>query len=273
MTILLLFYTCMTSCQPEILIENTDLSLTQVAEKGSISFGYDIFAPFAYRDSENMLTGFDIDVMTEIAARLCLKLKPVKINWLEKEKKLTADEVDMIMGGVSSNENSAATYCFSTPYMSNRQMVVVPKISPVSNGDQLDGARVGIRANSSIAAADKAKALDITFAKITSETTVKDLFNNLDNNQIDAIILDVFAIDYYFENGGNRDNYKILPDPLFEEQYVMGFNVNDVALMKKMETVMYDMVVDGKLEELSKKWFKSNLITLEEKDSEYDLMD
>lgn len=59
------------------------------------------YAPFSTRDAAGALSGFDIDLATELARDLGFELRWVPFRWPELGQKLAASEFDVAMGGVT----------------------------------------------------------------------------------------------------------------------------------------------------------------------------
>ena len=57
--------------------------------RGVLVIGYDVdFMPLAYRDSNNDLVGYDIELAQETAKRLGVELKALPIDWEDKDNEL-----------------------------------------------------------------------------------------------------------------------------------------------------------------------------------------
>jgi polar amino acid transport system substrate-binding protein len=81
-------------------IENAssaDESLNKVKAAGEFVLGLDdSFPPMGFRDKDNNIVGFDIDLATEVCVRLGLKLKTQPISWDAKEQELNTRKIDCI---------------------------------------------------------------------------------------------------------------------------------------------------------------------------------
>ena len=77
---------------------------------------------------------------------------------------------------------------------------------------------------------------------------------------VDAVFLDSVVADYEITSTGK--SFETLSDTLFEEQYAIGFKLGANELCKKIEDTLKEMKKDGKIEEISKKWFGSDVTTI-----------
>mgnify|MGYP000393924704 FL=1 len=103
-----------------------DNSLQNVLDKGTLVLGLDdSFPPMGFRDENNNIVGFDIDVATEVANRMGVELKLQPIEWSTKEMELNTGSVDCLWNGLSIDDERKQAMDLSEPYMTNRMVLVV----------------------------------------------------------------------------------------------------------------------------------------------------
>lgn len=79
-----------------------DASVENILEKGTFILGLDdSFPPMGFRDENNDIVGFDIDVAKEVAARLGVEFIAQPISWDAKELELASGTIDCIWNGMS----------------------------------------------------------------------------------------------------------------------------------------------------------------------------
>lgn len=72
-----------------------DTSVENILEKGTFILGLDdSFPPMGFRDENNDIVGFDIDVAKEVAARLGVEFIAQPISWDAKELELASGTID-----------------------------------------------------------------------------------------------------------------------------------------------------------------------------------
>lgn len=59
----------------------------------------DSFPPMGYRNENNELVGFDIDLAQEVCNKLGMKLEVQTISWAAKEQELDSGNIDCIWNG------------------------------------------------------------------------------------------------------------------------------------------------------------------------------
>lgn len=81
--------------------------------------------PFLYRDkSTNKLTGFEYDLILEIAKRGKLKLEIVDVNFYSLIPQLVAENLDLALGTFTITEERKEHINFSEPYLESDIVVV-----------------------------------------------------------------------------------------------------------------------------------------------------
>lgn len=239
-----------------------DKSWDKVKEKGEFILGLDEnFPPMGFKDENNEITGFDIDVAKEVCSRLGVKLKTQPIDWDAKVQELNKGKIDCIWNGFTITEESKKNILFSKPYMNNRQVVVVKGDSSYTKLSDLEGKKLALQAGSSAA-----NALD---ASADFKSKLKDVIElddnmtalmDLDKGGVDAVLMDEIVANYNIQV--KKANYKVLDQALASEKYGIGFRKADNALMQKVQNTLDAMAKDGKLAEISNKWFGKDVTTV-----------
>ena len=125
----------------------TDESFNKVKTAGVFVLGLDdSFPPMGFRDKENNIIGFDIDLAKEVCARLGIELKTQPISWDAKEQELNTGKIDCIWNGMSVDSARAKAMNLSDPYLKNR-MIFTVKDKALANLESLKGKKIadGVR--------------------------------------------------------------------------------------------------------------------------------
>lgn len=77
------------------------------------------YPPYGFIGDDGNLTGFDIDLATEVAARNGWNLELEAIDWDAKDALLNQGTINCIWNGFTM-EGREADYAFSKPYMAQR---------------------------------------------------------------------------------------------------------------------------------------------------------
>lgn len=237
-----------------------DQSLRKVLDDKKLVLGLDAsFPPMGFTDESNEIIGFDIDVAQEVCDRMGIELVKTPINWDTKEEDLNVGKIDCIWNGMSINPARAEAMNLSEPYMKNEMIFVVPADSDIKSMDDLAGKTIGVQTGST--AQEILEAADL-YADIT-ESPLEDNVTALNQMELgfsDAVFLDSVVANYLITS--HDKDYVILDGNLEAEEYAIGFRKKDQALRDEVQKQLSEMKADGKLGEISEKWFGSDITTV-----------
>ncbi len=91
-------------------------AIERIKKKGVLRVGMDVFQPWAMRDKNGKLIGFEIDIATRLAADMGVKVEFVPTAWSGIIPALLTGKFDVIIGGMSITPQRALTVNFSQPY-------------------------------------------------------------------------------------------------------------------------------------------------------------
>lgn len=176
-----------------------DDSLQKVKDKGEFVLGLDdSFPPMGYRDADNNIVGFDIDVAREVCSRMGVTLKLQPIDWDSKVSELDGGMVDCLWNGFTTNPEREGQMLMSEPYMTNRQVIVVPKGSSIKTLADLKGKTLTLQGGST--AADALEAHPEVKDSLKEAAEVKNnvlALYDLGNGSSDAVLMDEIVARYY----------------------------------------------------------------------------
>lgn len=232
-----------------------DTSLADIKAKGNFILGMDdAFPPMGYKDESGNLTGFDVDLATEVAKRMGVELKLQPIDWKAKEMELNNKNIDVIWNGFSITEERKKTVLFSIPYMENTQLVVVLDKSDVQTLADLKDKQVAVQDGSSAQGALQSADADLlaTITQVDFKDNVAALMD-LKNGNVDAVAMDSIVADYYTSK--EPGTYRSLKETLAPEQFGIGFRMGDQSFCDEVNKQLDAMIADGTFKTISTKWF------------------
>ena len=238
-------------------VSTEDQSLQKVKDAGKLILGLDAtFKPMGYTDENNEIVGFDIDVAEEVCKRLGVELVKQPINWDTLTTDLNVGKCDCVWNGLSINEERQEKMNLSEPYMKNAMVFVVKGDSTVEKMSDLKGKKISVQNGSSAQTILESCEIkdDITISPIATNV---EALQQLELGVVDAVFLDEVVADYEIKNSGK--NYKKLAEGLEEEEYAIAFRKDDQALRDAVQKTLSEMKADGKLAEISTKWFGSDI--------------
>ncbi|WP_034550675.1 amino acid ABC transporter substrate-binding protein [Carnobacterium funditum] len=234
-------------------------SYDSILENGTIVMGLDdTFAPMGYRDSNDEIVGFDIDLANEVGERMGVEFKFQTIDWALKETELNAGNIDVIWNGYTITEERKEKVLFSSPYLNNSQLIIVLEDSPINSKADLKDKTVAAQQSSSAVDAVMADDSDIikTFnnGEIVQYPSNNDVFNDLASGRSDAIVVDETMGRYYMQQNKDMD-YRVLDDNFGNEEYAVGLRKSDVKLKQAIDENLADLKKDGTYDKIYDKWF------------------
>lgn len=230
-----------------------------IKERGKIVVGLDdSFPPMGFRDENNEIVGFDIDLAKEVGKHLGVEVEFRPVVWETIGMSLNNGDIDMIWNGCTITEAREKEMTFSTPYLNNQQIIVVGPGSDITNKADLAGRTIAIQAGSS-----SQEALEKDVTVFESLKDVRKFENNVDAlldlkvGRVDAVVVDLVVGRYYISK--HPEDYVVLTDSFKDEFYGIGMRKEDKTFITAVNGALEEMSKDGSAEEISKKWFGDNV--------------
>jgi len=220
----------------------------------------DSFPPMGFKDENQKIVGFDIDVATEVCKRLGYELELKPISWTAKEMELNTKSIDCIWNGLSRSPEREEAMLLSDSYMKNNQVAVVLASSDMTKLADLAGKKVVVQSGSTANDAVEADAdFKNSLGELISVSDNVQAMLDLETKGSDAVVMDEVVARYYMEKEGNKGKFKLLEGVLAEEEYAIAFRKGDTELCKAVNDTLKAMAADGKLAEIAKKWFGEDI--------------
>jgi len=236
-----------------------DNSLRTIMDKKKLIMGLDdSFPPMGFRNEQNEIVGYDVDLAKEMARRLGIELVLQPIDWNAKEQELNTGEIDCIWNGFTITEERKQNLLFTPPYLKNAQVIVVKGGSPVNTLRDLSGKIIGTQAGSaSIEAIDAAPEFKASIRQLVEYRDFLTALMDLDVGGIDAVVIDLVVANDNINRSGK--NFRILDERLGEEEFGIGFRKNDKALADSVWATLLEMARDGTTARISTEWLGADI--------------
>lgn len=235
------------------------VSAQEINREEGVVIGFDdTFAPFGFKNTDGEHVGFDLDLAEEILGRMEVEYTFQPIDWSMKETELNTGNIDMIWNGYSITPQREEIVLFSTPYIQNRQVIIVKKDSEIESKDDFAGKIIATQEQSASYEAimnDEAFAQSIDGGQPVTYPTFVEVFSDLDNGRVDGIVVDELLATYFLEQNGNADQYRYLEDNFGEEDYGVGFRKSDEAFVEEFNAILAEIIEDGTFDEIKSNWF------------------
>jgi len=218
----------------------------------------DNFPPMGFRDEQNQITGFDVDLAKEAAKHLGVQVEFKPIDWSAKEAELNGKRVDALWNGLTITKERKANIAFTTPYLKNRQIIVVTTTSPVKGKADLAGKVVGVQDGSTAVEAVEKDPSSKTFKELKKFGDNVTALMDLTAGRLDAVVVDEVVGRYYVAKKATE--YVVLGEDFGDEEYGVGVRKDDTELLGKLQSAMDAMRADGSAAKISEKWFGKDII-------------
>jgi polar amino acid transport system substrate-binding protein len=102
-------------------------TIEQVLQRGVLRVGMSTFVPWAMKDKQGNLVGFEIDVAKRLAQDMGVKVEFVQTNWSGILPALLTGKFDIIIGGMGITPERNLKVNFSIPYEYTGMSIVASK--------------------------------------------------------------------------------------------------------------------------------------------------
>lgn len=207
------------------------------------------YPPFAFIDEQNQITGFDIDIIKEVAKRLNKKILIEDINFDQLLPNLEKGKFHVVAASLTPTIERSKSALFTKPYLSSNPLVVITnKTDSIANLDDLKDKEIvvieGYFADIYMSKIPNIKLLKVnktdkafeklskgSYAFVTAFSALKHLFNKHEESKFNTFII---------KETDEQDSLAISP------KYPI--------LLTQIQKVLDGMFTDGTLESLKQKW-------------------
>lgn len=231
-------------------------SLEKIKESGKLVVGMSAdYAPYEFHkviDGKDEIVGFDVDIANEIAENLGVELEITEMDFGMLIAALQTGKIDMIVSGMSPNDERRENVDFSDIYYEATQSVLIlgSDKETYTSLDSLANKKIGAQMGTiQVSIAEE----QIENANITELTKVSQLVTELKSNKVNAVIVEkpvaetilksnsdlhLTDIDIKYEDGGAAIAVKKGSDDLLNE-------VNDIIDELKTNGKIDEFVVNA----------------------------
>lgn len=213
-------------------------SYSQTLTVGSSKFN----PPFETWASEsNVRYGFDFDFMTEICKRLKVhcEFKPYLFDDLFEA--LKQGEVHVVISSIIITESRKEKFLFSLPYLASNSQYLTNASSKLNEADDLYGKRIGVRIGTAYGELVESQNRK---NKIVYYDELEDMFLGLQNNEIDACIIDYESAKYWIAI--TPGIYKLIGGKIpIGDGYAIISNKGQEQLIDEINRIILEMETDG----------------------------
>ena len=209
------------------------------------------FPPYEMTTDAGEFEGIDIDTAKAIAEKLGLELQIDDMDFDAALLSVQQGKADIAMAGVTVTDERKAVMDFSDSYATGIQSIIVPEGSDIASVDDLAGKKIGTqRGTTGYLYCSDDFGEDAVVAYDNGLTAVQ----ALNNGQVDAVVIDNEPAKAYVES---NPGLKILDTSYAEEDYAIGMNKSNTALLEAVNAALEELKADGTLQAIVDKYIKA----------------
>ena len=209
------------------------------------------FPPYEMTTDAGTIEGIDVDTAQAIAEKLGLELQIDDMDFDAALLSVQQGKADIAMAGITVTDERMAVMSFSDSYATGIQSVIVPEGSDIASVDDLAGKKIGTqRGTTGYLYCSDDFGDDAVVAYDSGLTAVQ----ALNNGQVDAVVIDNEPAKAYVES---NPGLKILDTSYAEEDYAIGMNKSNTALLEAVNAALEELKADGTLQSIVDKYIKA----------------
>jgi polar amino acid transport system substrate-binding protein len=233
-------------------------------KQGVFSVGMEIgYPPMEYFAEDGKTPqGFDVELSKALAAKLGLTFEWVDTAWDGIFAGVDTGKYDCIISSVTYNEERAARYNFTKPYVANSQLLVVHKDAAVKprTMEQVQGLRLTYQAETtSDELATKWIEESGAQVQVFEYDKVMNCFDELTLNRVDVILVDSVVAAEYLGRPGNP--YEITAEVSNDEVLAICLKQGNNALTEALNKALDELYADGTLRRISQQVFGTDVVS------------
>lgn len=211
-----------------------------------IVIGSDEYTPYFYMGEDGEFSGVDVEIATEAFSRMGYRAEFKMIDWTEKDLVLASGEVDCLWGSFTMTGREDR-YDWAGPYLTSRQVIVVPEDSDITKISDLAGKSLACQSTGLVdeifSAADGTGSVPV-LSRLYCFDTFKLAFAALRKNYVDAVGgHETALVDFMNDLTGE---YRVLDESLVEVELGVAFRKGDSrGIREKLTATLYEMAADG----------------------------
>lgn len=244
------------SSAPASTAEQKDQNLlTKVKADGKLLIGTEgTYAPFTFHDQSGKLTGYDVDVVTEVAKRIGVEPVFQETQWDAMFAGLDSKRFDVVANQVGIRPDRQEKYDFSEPYTVSTAVLVTHKDNTtVKDFKDIKGLKAGQTLTSNLT--DIAKKNGAEIVGVEGFNQAMDL---LVSKRVDVTINDGLSLLDFLKQKPDTPIKIVAKDPNVAKNGFL-FRKGSTELVDAFNKALEDMSKDGTLAKISEKWFGADV--------------
>lgn len=236
----------------------------EIQEEGTLTVGTaGTLYPASFREEESdTLTGFDVELMKEIAKRLELEVEFKEMAFDNMLTSVQNGQIDVAANDISVTEDRKEKFAFSKPYKYTYGTAIVRKsdLSGIESLEDLKGKKAAGEATTVFMdVARQYGAEEIIYDNATNDQYLRDVSTGRTDVILNDYYLQTLALAFFPEF-----DITIHPDIAYNPQEVAFLIDNENnELQENIDRVLEEMIEDGTVKELSEQFYNGADVSVE----------
>ena len=237
---------------------NNESGITTVESGKLIMSTNASFPPYEMIADDGSFEGIDVEVAGKIAEKLGLELQIDDMGFDASLQAAQTGKSDMVMAGVTVNEDRLEVMDFSNTYANGVQVVIVKEGSSIATPDDLVNANmIGCQMGTTgyIFCSDTPENGGFGEDHVTPYEDGAAAVQALLKDQVDAVVIDNLPAQAYVEA---NPGLKILEGEFANEKYAIGVAKGNTQLLDAINGALEELTADGTIQEIVDKYINAD---------------
>ena len=253
LTVLAVLVLLFAACTPPAATPASDSNTAAAPAALKIKVGTNAeYRPFEYVDENNVIIGFDVDLMNALAEVAGIEYELVNTKWDGIFVALANGEFDAVISAVTITDERKETVDFSDPYFNAGQVLAVLADNETITG--LDSVTDAVRIGVQLGTTADIFLTDNTPAQISRFDELPLALQALGNRDVDAVVAELPVLGDYLK--ANPDlNGKIVGEPFTDELFGIAVNKGKPEVRDALNAALATIKGNGVYDQIYSKWF------------------
>jgi len=213
------------------------------------------YPPYEFRDEDNNLMGFDIELMESIAEHAGFEIEWKDMPFDSLIPALLSKKIDIIAAGLSATPERAERVAFSTPYeISLSTFIVKEGNDSIKAIDDLEGKIV----TAQLGTVQETYSKTLEGVKVKAFQKFDDCVREVALGRADATLMDKPVAKKFIKQKDFEGKVQIAFDQeITGAGKALAMNLDEEEFINAVNDALEKMVESGELEELKTKWFEN----------------
>jgi polar amino acid transport system substrate-binding protein len=227
--------------------------LDDVKARGKLVIGVaEASPPFSFRNGEQGIVGYDVDLSAAVAKRLGVSLSKVAIINAERIPSLRDGKVDIVAMGMTRSPGRAKEIDFSIATLVSPHKILVRRDSGITKVDALAGRTLALVRSASV---DKDLIAAVPTLEIVFVDDYQAAFTALAARRVDSFLADELLLLSFAQRSGAPQDFALIDGYTLPRTAGFGVKKNEPRLMELVNRTLLDLEASGEAARIFDAWF------------------